>query len=415
MQVARESSDMTNQQSEIRSSLRQFFTPTQPITLPDLLTGRMDLLSRVCEDLLLPSQHVLLYGDRGVGKTSIARVLALLAEGMEEAKSLAITVSCDTNDTFSTIWRKVLQEVRISRRKPSIGLTRANEVEVVSRYSPSGDLDSPNDIRILVEDSIEAGGLPLTVIIDEYDRVVDDDARRLMTDTIKMFSDNSTGCTLVLVGVSQSVEELIDAHQSIARNLDFVHVEPMGTEELAKIVRNGFGKAGLDFEAGLDFRIGQLSQGYPHYTHLLGLLAGLSAVSRDSDVVTFQDLRKATNEALQRAAESIRLEYDSATDSTQPNNLYKEVLLACALVSKDDRGRFTLSWVGAPLQKLLDRPIKPVGYQRHLSAFCLPERGPTLIKTGRPKNYRWRFANPQLIPFVILKGIEDGLVEDNTA
>ena len=56
---------MTDQQDEIRSSLREFFTPTQPITLPDLLTGRMDVLAQVYEDVLLPSQHVLLYGDRG--------------------------------------------------------------------------------------------------------------------------------------------------------------------------------------------------------------------------------------------------------------------------------------------------------------------------------------------------------------
>ncbi len=406
---------MTSPQGEIRKSLRQFFTPTQPITLPDLLTGRMDLLTRVCENLLLPSQHVLLYGDRGVGKTSIARVLALAAEGMEDYESLPITVSCDTNDTFPTIWRKVLREIRILRRRRSVGLTRIDDVGVATRYDPPGSLNSPNDIRILVEDLISAGSKPLTVIIDEYDRVVDDDTRRLMTDTIKMFSDNSVDCTLVLVGVSQSVEELIDAHQSIARNVDFVHVEPMGTEELAKIVENGLGKSGLKFEAGLDSRIGQLSQGYPHYTHLLGLLAGLSTVGRGSDTVKFQDLNIATNEALQRTAESIRLEYDSATDSTQPNNLYKKVLLACAMVSKDDRGRFALGWVRDPLQKLLERPIKPVSYQRHLSAFCLPERGPTLIKTGRPKNYRWRFANPQLIPFVILKGIEDGLVDDNIA
>ena len=270
---------------------------------------------------------------------------------------------------------------------------------------------TPNDIRIFVESC----GTPLTVIIDEYDRVLDDDARRLMTDTIKMFSDNSTHCTLVLVGVSQSVEELIDAHQSIARNLDFVHVEPMGTEELAQIIENGFGKVGLEFEKGLDYRIGQLSQGYPHYTHLLGLWAGLSAITRGSDLVAFRDLGNAINQVLQRTAESIRLEYDRATDSSQPNNIYKEVLLACALVSKDDRGRFIHGWVQHPLETVLGQQINPVRCQRHMSAFLSRERGPTLIRTGKPRRYWWRFVNPQLIPYVILKGIEDGWVDDRMA
>ena len=229
---------------------------------------------------------------------------------------------------------------------------------------------------------------------------------------VKTFSDNSTDCTLVLVGVSQSVEELIDAHQSIARNLDFVHVEPMGTEELAQIIENGFGKAGLDFEVGLDFKIGQLSQGYPHYTHLLGLWAGLSTVGRGSDVVAHRDLSKAINQALQRTAESIQLEYDRATESSQANNIYREVLLACALVSKDDRGRFMHSWVQDPLERVLRQEINPARCQRHMSAFLSPERGPTLIRTGKPRMYWWRFVNPQLIPYVILKGIEDGWVDD---
>ena len=235
-----------------------------------------------------------------------------------------------------------------------------------------------------------------------------------MTDTIKLFSDNSTDCTVVLVGVSQSVEELVEAHQSVARSVDFVHVEPMGTEELAQIIETGFQKAGLKFEDGLDSRIGQLSQGYPHYTHLLGLCAGLSAAMRRSDMVTFGDLSNAINEALQRTAESIRLEYERATESTQPNSLYREVLLACALVSKDDSGRFMQRWVQDPLERILDRQINSARYQRHMSALRSQERGPALIRTGRPQRYRWRFADPQLVPFVKMKGIEDGWVEGST-
>ena len=399
---------MTDHQSEVSRSLRQFFTPTQPITLPDLLTGRMDILSRVYENILTPSQHTLLYGDRGVGKTSIARVVEVLAGGMEDSPSVVVVVSCDTADTFSTIWRKVLQEIRIPSR--SMGFRKTADADSLTRIEPPKSL-TPNDIRIFVESC----SVPLTVIIDEYDRVLDDGTRRLLTDTIKMFSDNSTECTLVLVGVSQSVEELIDAHQSIVRNLDFVHVEPMSTEELAKIIENGLGKAGLEFEKGLDYRIGQLSQGYPHYTHLLGLWAGLSAVNRGDDVVIFGDLSSAINQALQRTAESIRLEYDRATDSSHPKNIYKEVLLACALVSKDDRGRFMQSWVQGPLENVLGQQINPARYQRHMTAFRSRERGPILIRTGKPRRYWWRFADPQLIPYVILKGIEDGWVDDRVA
>ena len=131
---------------------------------------------------------------------------------------------------------------------------------------------------------------------------------------------------------------------------------------------------------------------------------------RGSDKVEWVDLTKAIKDSLMRVDGSIRIQYEKATDSTQPNNLYKQVLLACAMAGKDARGRFTFSSLRQPLLSLLNRDEKPVGYQRHLAAFCEIERGPALIKTGRSKNFRWHFANPQLIPFVYLQGINDGFI-----
>ena len=231
-----------------------------------------------------------------------------------------------------------------------------------------------------------------------------------MTDTLKLFSDSGTRCSVVLVGVGQSIEELVSAHGSISRNMDYVHVEPMTNEELAAIIQRGFPQANLGFENGLDYKIAQLSQGYPHYTHLLGLWSGRMAAKRGSLMVEMEDLNGAIPASITDQTGSIRLEYERATDSTRPNNLFKEVLLACAMADKDTRGRFTFKAVGQPLHRILGRPVKPTSYQRHLAAFCEEDHGPTLIKTGRRRNYRWYFANPQLIPYVHLQGINDGYI-----
>ena len=395
---------------DILTALPGVFTPTQPIALPDLLSGRLELLFRLQDDILTPGNHALLYGDRGVGKTSIARVLGvLMQQGDQSEGRRSILVSCDTQDTFGTIWRKVLQEILLAQR--AIGFAQEERLQVTGRLDPHATIESPNDLRLIVD------GLPnsIVVIIDEFDRVHDDGTRLLMTDTIKLFSDNRTRCSIVLVGVGQSIEELVRAHQSISRNLDFVHVEPMTHEELVGIVRRGFPAAGLNYEVGTDHRIAELSQGYPHYTHLLGLWSGRMAAERDSNSVTSQDLSRAISASIRNAAGSIRLEYETATDSTRPNNLFKEVLLACAMADKDVRGRFTLTAVRGPLQQILGRPISPVSYQRHLATFCEEDHGPTLIRTGSRRNYHWYFANPQLVPFVYLQGINDGLVSSELA
>ena len=394
---------------ESLSAVRVFrsFTPTRPIGLPELLSGRLPLLQRLLRDIVTPAQHVLLYGDRGVGKTSIAKVLAVLAQDEDLSNGRrSIVVSCDSNDTYGSIWRKVFQEVLLMERQ--LGFDGYEQRSIVGRWDANDTISVPNDVRLLL------GRLPnpSTVIIDEFDRIhAGGDASRLMTDTIKLFSDTDTPCSLVLVGVGQSIEQLITAHESISRNIDYVPVYPLEPSELAEIVRKGMHNAGLSLEHGLDSRIAHLSQGYPHYTHLLAQSAGLQAIERKSDVVTLGDLDLAIPASIENTTGGIRVEYHRATDSTQPNNLFKEVLLACALADKDVRGRFASADVHEPLKKIMHpRAVARSSYQRHLSLFCEPEHGSVLIKTGRRKNYRWHFANPQLIPFVRLQGIKEGMI-----
>lgn len=364
---------------------------------------------RLIDDISTPSQHVLLYGNRGVGKTSIARVLAVLAQEPDDPHGRrSIIVSCDSNDTYGSIWRKVFQEVLLAERQ--LGFDRYQDRSIVGRWNPDDTIAVPNDVRLLL------GGLPnpTTVIIDEFDRVpLAGEASRLMTDTIKLFSDSMTPCSIVLVGVGQSIEQLIAAHESVSRNIDYVPVDPLEPVELAQIIQKGMHNAGMTFEDGLDSMIAQLSQGYPHYTHLLGQWAGRQAVAKGSQHVTSRDLTEAIPRSIENAAGGIRVEYDKATDSTQPKNLFKQVLLACALAEKDVRGRFALAALHKPLQKILyPRRIARSSYQRHLALFCEPEHGPALVKTGRRKNYRWHFANPQLVPFVHLLGVNEGLITE---
>ena len=389
--------------------LGEVFTPTRPITTQGLLAGRLDMLYHLYDDVLTPAKHVLLYGDRGVGKSSIARVLTAVSQEPHDPNGRrSIFILCDSNDTYGSIWRKVFQEILLTEKQ--LGFDRYEQRSIVGHWNPDDLIEAPNDVRLLI------AGLPnpTTIVIDEYDRIQSDgDASRLMTDTIKLFSDTNTPSTIVLVGVGQSIEQLVSAHESITRNIDYVPVEPMHPDGLAEIIQKGFARLNMTFEPGLDFRIAQLSQGYPHYTHLLGQWAGRRAAERNSQVVTSDDLKTALPSSIADAAGGIRIEYDRATDSTQPNNLFKEVLLACALTDKDVRGRFPLAAVQPPLQKILSpRKIHRSSYQRHLALFCESEHGEVLIKTGRKKNYRWHFSNPQLIPFVLLQGVNRGLVND---
>jgi hypothetical protein len=84
------------------------------------------------------------------------------------------------------------------------------------------------------------------------------------------------------------------------------------------------------------------------------------------------------------------------------------VLLACALALKDSLGKFSAVDIRKPLRQITGKDYNTGAYQSHLAKFTEAHRGPILKKSGKRRSYRWRFVNPQVIPYVLLQGIQDG-------
>jgi hypothetical protein len=232
-----------------------------------------------------------------------------------------------------------------------------------------------------------------------------------MADTIKLFADSDVESTIVLVGVAESIGELIAEHQSISRNLEQIKVEAMRRAELAEIIQKGFGRAKLSYAEGLDNKIADMSQGYPHYAHLMGLWSGRQAIEGSVSHVTSHHLDKAVPRTLENASGSARQDYEKAVQ-TSKKTIYKEVLLACALATKDSLGRFSDVEVREPLRRITNHYYDSGAFQSHLAKFCAADRGPILRRSSTPRAYRWQFIDPQIIPFIILQGKQGGLLPD---
>lgn len=377
------------------------FTPHAPIKVRDLLTGRTDLIWQALDAIGASGEHVVLYGDRGVGKTSLARVVGLLAEDPAPDGMRVLYVSCNSSDTFSSIWQRVFQEVQVTERQAVFG---------GGLHPPepmTADIREPNDVRLLVRTFRN----PVVIVLDEFDRVpTDNDARSLMADTIKLFSDNAMQSKIMLIGVARSVEELIAAHGSVPRHAAQIEVKPMTQDALAEIIQRGFAMSGMTFDDGLDRRIAHLSQGYPHYTHLLGLWSGRRASVAKRTHVNLDDLDAAIPEALKNVIAGVRQQYEKAVQSAQPRTLYKDVLLACAIADKDALGKFPTAAVRQPLSKIMGKPYGIAAFQSHLAKFTEADHGSVLIRTGRERGYRWQFADPQLVPYVLIEGVRQGRI-----
>src|SRR3954471_18045222 len=90
------------------------FTPGAPVDRLDMLAGRMDQLTDVVSAVSMRGQHVGLYGERGVGKTSLATVLAeYFSDSGLQQDVQSVVVNCGTNDTFDTLWTHIYAELDV--------------------------------------------------------------------------------------------------------------------------------------------------------------------------------------------------------------------------------------------------------------------------------------------------------------
>lgn len=84
-----------------------------------------------------------------------------------------------------------------------------------------------------------------------------------------------------------------------------------------------------------------------------------------------------------------------------------------ALAETDDFGYFAPTDIREPLERILKRTYGVEAFARHLHAFCDPTRGPVLRKADLVNRPRFRFSNPLMQPFVLMKGLDEKLISDD--
>lgn len=378
------------------ANVSKYFTPGAPVSAVDLFSGRFEQIVQVLSVMNQPGRHVVLYGERGVGKTSLANLITEFAKGDDGSSQTGLRstrINCSTQDSFKTIWTRIFRD---------LGL------EVPESWAYASP--DPDEIRRLLE------GLPVPrfLIIDEFDRWEDDEGLSLMADTIKSMADHAIRSKIILVGVADSIDELVGEHESIQRNLEQVPMPRMTAEELEKIPTTGFGKLEMSLEGQALSLIVNLSEGLPHYAHYLSLHAGQRAIQEDRTEVQSEDVLHAVRAAVKN--HTVLSEYKRAIHAQRSGTLHEHVLLACALAIKDELGYFTAADVREPMSAIMGRYYDIPAFSPHLKAFTEAERAAVLRREGPERRPRYRFRNPLIQPFAVLQALShDGLPQQYRA
>lgn len=385
----------------------QVFTPAAPIDEKDLFAGRVEQLNSLIDAICQRGQHVVIYGERGVGKTSLANIHSQYLEAIGK-RVLAPRINCDGSDNFSKLWRKVFAEIQLSRRFKKIGFTGEEAIAIEDYSQNLSEVVTPNEVRVNLLHLSQ--GAVLVIILDEFDRIEDERVKSQFADTIKALSDYSVPATLVIVGVADSVTDLISHHESIERSLVQIPMPRMPRAEMEEILNKAIARLGMVMEQEARTRITTLARGLPHYVHLVGLYSARHAIGAERNYILSLDVDAAIEISIANAQQSIRHMYYQATLSRKKESIYGPVLLACALAKSDEFGYFAAADVREPLSLIMKKNYTIPYFARQLHELTGKTRGEILQKQDTKNRPRFRFRNPLLQPFVIMHGFKEGRV-----
>jgi Cdc6-like AAA superfamily ATPase len=372
-----------------------------PIDEEDLFAGRSPEVAKILESVLTKSKHVVLYGERGVGKTSLSNVFWKRYNTTLRSFIVA-RVQAGPHDSFSSLWIRALDEMK------SVGVAngKANYVDFETQFEEI----TPSQVRRELQ-RCGANALPI-IIIDEYNEVEDADARRLTANLIKELYDFSVTTTVILVGVAENVSDLITGHTSLDRALVQVPLHRMSDSELKEIIQKRANRTAISFSGDAMWTIITLSRGLPYFTQTLAKHAALNSIEKRRIVVNNDDVEASMQSFIDDTERLFRDRYREATRSNQ-DNFFQHSLLACALAKTDDEGFFTANDVVEPYSAIMKEKKRIAHFEKHLRRFSSDEGGNILIKRGGDRQQTFRFADPMMQPYVIIRGIQSRMIDDS--
>jgi len=192
---------------EFKDILKENLTPARAISSPEHLKGRAKVLTQIDRSFNSPGKHIFIYGDRGVGKTSLAQTAAFLQQSSD---SRPILVTCGGSSFLATVrdavrsalpagdsvfQKKVEHKLKAGVAGFGYDMTRTLTSGVVPL------VESINDAVQLLRFIGECHSKEPVIIFDEFDQLADDAQRKACAEVVKQVSDQAVGVRFILCGI----------------------------------------------------------------------------------------------------------------------------------------------------------------------------------------------------------------------
>lgn len=211
--------------SEFASRLKNVLKPAKPIDSIELLFGREKEIEDIEYALPADGRHCFIYGERGIGKSSLAHVVA---SQLQSSDKRHLRAECHKGSTFTSVINSLVNyanknlpkgttesQTKTNVKFPVLSHERTtkNKSENNRQYGEVVDeaLDLFREIAASYSDNTVA-------VIDEFDAISDDAELAKFGELLKYLSDLDINVTLIFTGIGKSLSDLLGGHFSSIRN-----------------------------------------------------------------------------------------------------------------------------------------------------------------------------------------------------
>lgn len=398
---------LTRETQIIKSGVREIFTPHRPIQSMDLFFGRQKEVQKIIEQINTPGQHSILYGERGVGKSSLANISTKILIS-KIIKGKLYTKRCDSKDNFLSMLSDPLSDfgVEINLEGTSEAHKQGGKAGIKIPIADAGISSERTTTKTYSHQALTASTIAALLqdkkgllYIDEVDRIKDIEDKYALAELIKLLSDNGSPFKILIVGVAETADELTGGHPSVQRCLKETQLPGMTNEELKEIVNGGAKKAKLLFDESVITMIAKLSSGYAHFTHLLALKCAEEAISRNTNMIDRNCLNDAIKLAVEDAEGSLKRNYAEAIRS-YGTDMYKTVLLAAARLT---RVEFTADQLRQNVEKIQGEPITQGALNNYLKRLVSDDNSCILKRMAKGV---YKFCDPRMPSYIKIANAE---------
>jgi len=308
---------------EFTKHLYEVLNPSVPVDSIELLFGREKELEDIEYSLHARGRHCFIYGDRGIGKSSLAHTVATQLQSSEKRH---LRAECHPNSTFVSVinslvsyankqspLHKIEKHSKSSAKLSGFSYEQGEKTLIAHSLSSTATVDEALD---LFRDIATTYSENTIAVVDEFDAITDQKELSKFGEFLKYLGDLDIDVTLIFTGIGKSLEDLLGGHLSSARQLHQVNLEPLNWTGRYDIIDKAFSTFGVSIADDFRFKIAGLSDGFPHYVHLLceKILIEMHKLGGEYQEVTREIFLAGLDDAINSIGEHIKRDYVNATE-----------------------------------------------------------------------------------------------------